>query len=155
MRSPVVLNDAGLQLETGQHQLIEAQSETTEEVIAVIPQPWVILSQGGIIPLKVEVQQDVAVPTEYTMTYEYPPFQLNFTPKAVVTDVGESGGASASAAYNCIESPCGQFVVSEAVRYAKAWGEPQRSGNYPNCQLLVAGGGKLFRNSVVSGQETD
>lgn len=133
MRSPLVLNDAELQLETSRYQLVEAQSETTEEVIAVIPQPWVILSQGGIIPLKVEVQQDVAIPTEYTMTYEYPPFQLNFTPKAVVTEIEEAGAtASASASYNCIESPCGQFVVSEAVQYAKKWGKPEKNSRYPN-----------------------
>jgi tripartite motif-containing protein 71 len=152
MRSPEVLKDAELQLETSQYQLIEAESETTEEVIAVIPRPWVILSQGSIMPLKIEVQPDVEVPTEYTMTYEMPPFELNFDPEAVVGEVDEAGGASASAsAVRCPKgSPCGQFVVSDAVQYAKRWGKPERNPIYPdfhsnNCtnflsQIMAHGG---------------
>jgi streptogramin lyase len=136
MRSPAVLNDAELQLETGQYQVVKANSETTEEVVAVISQPWVILSQGSIMPLKIEVEPDVAVPTEFTMTYEYPPFEPNFTPEGVVTEVDESGGATASAsAVGCPNgSPCGQFNVADAVQYAKEWGKPERNKNYPNLE---------------------
>jgi hypothetical protein len=151
MRSPSVLKDAELQLETSQYQFIKAESETPEEVIAVIPRPWVILSQGSIIPLKVEVEPDVEVPTEFTMTYEYPPFELNFDPEAIVTEVDESG-ATASAVASCPKgSPCGQFDVSAAVKYAKEWGKPERNKKYPtkfgsdNCtnflsQIMTHGG---------------
>lgn len=152
MRSPAVLNDAELQLETSEYNFIKAESETPEEVIAVIPQPWVILSQGSIMPLKIEVEPDTEVPTEFTMTYEYPPFELNFTPEALVTEVDESG-ATASAAVSCPQpqgSPCGQFDVAAAVKYAKKWGKADRNPNYPdfeenNCtnflsQIMAHGG---------------
>ncbi|HET8814502.1 MAG TPA: SMP-30/gluconolactonase/LRE family protein [Solirubrobacterales bacterium] len=162
MRSEAVLKDAELQLETIQYQLIEAESETTEEVIAVIPQPWIILSQGSIMPLKIEVEQDVEVPTEYTMTYEYPPFEINFTPVGVVTEVGEAGGATASASsISCPNgSPCGQFVVSEAVKYAKHWGKPERNNKYPdfgsnNCtnflSQIMAHGGMAYMRAFEHG----
>jgi hypothetical protein len=163
MRSPAVFKDAELQLETGQYQALEAASEATEEVIAVIPQPWVILSQGSIMPLKIEVEPDVAVPTEFTMTYEYPPFEPNFTPEGVVTEVDEFGGATEgwSSSIGCPNgSPCGQFNVSDAVKYAKEWGKPQRNENYPdledvNCtnflSQIMAHGGMGYMRAYAHG----
>lgn len=120
------LNDAGVQLEVGEYQLVSAEAETSEEVVAVIAQPWVILKQGSIMPLKMEVQSDVEVPTEYTVSYTLPAFEPNFTPEAVVTE------ASASAVVNgrCLEgSPCGSFDVEAAAKYAEYWGNEAHSRN--------------------------
>jgi tripartite motif-containing protein 71 len=133
---PQSLDDAADQIENDHYQLIRAQSETTEEVVAVIAKPWVILAQGGILPLKIEVQPDVAVPTEYTMTYEYPPFELNFTPAAVVTEA--TGGEPVATASSVIDhgchgvaSPCGSFEYGAAANYAEYYGtEPHDRNNH-------------------------
>jgi sugar lactone lactonase YvrE len=161
LESAAALNDAAAQLEVAQYQMITADSETSEEVIAVIPRPWLILAQGSIIPLKMEVQQDVQVPVEYTMTFEYPPFELNFTPEDVVTEaVVTEPTASASAVVNerCLESgPCGVFDSAKAARYAEYWGTPPHDRNHyywnwgeDNCtnflsQIVARGGMNLMR----------
>jgi hypothetical protein len=132
MQSAAALNDAKLQLETAKYEVVKAEAETTEEVVIVIPPPWAFIGGGPIVPLKVEVLPDVETPTEFELVYEYP--HLESRPKAVIGEIygAEGSAAWASQTYNCIESPCGQFVVSEAVRYAKAWGKAERNPNYPN-----------------------
>ncbi|MGN6663868.1 MAG: amidase domain-containing protein [Solirubrobacterales bacterium] len=158
MHSAAVLNDAELQQETSQYQLIKAEAETPEEVVAVIPQPWIILHQGSIMPLKIAVEPDAQIPNEYTMTYEYPPFEPSFEPVAVVSEFDEGGGATGDDRpdVTCPNgSPCGQFVVSDAVKYAKEWGKPERNPNYPdfganNCtnflsQIMAHGGMAYMR----------
>jgi hypothetical protein len=169
IEAPASLNDAALQVENGVYQLITAKGETSEEIVAVIPKPWLIITQGSIIPLKIKVQQDAQVPTEYTMTYEYPPFELNFTPKSIVTEeIGGEGEATASIltygycwlreAGNTTRSPCGHFDYSAAASYAEKWGHPpnhDRNPHFPdfgenNCtnyisQILGRGGMRFMR----------
>jgi hypothetical protein len=138
--TPISLNDAAVQIENGEYQLTAAKAETKEEVVAVIAQPWLILAQGSIIPLKIEVEPDVEVPTEYTMTYEYPPFELNFTPKGIVAEAfGGEAKATASAIVNArcdfytdptqSKSPCGNFARIPAAEYAEMWGNPEHDRN--------------------------
>jgi hypothetical protein len=51
--TPTSLNDAAVQFENGAYQLITAKGETSEEVVAVIAQPWLTLAQGSIIENRV------------------------------------------------------------------------------------------------------
>jgi hypothetical protein len=166
--TPASLNDAATQIQNGEYQILTAKAKTNEEVVAVIAQPWLILAQGSIIPLKIEVQPDVEVPTEYIMTYEYPPFELNFTPKSIVTEeIGGGGEATASIltyghcewreAGHTTKSPCGHFDSSAAASYAEYWGNPNhdRNGHFPdygsnNCtnfisQIIGRGGMRFLR----------
>jgi tripartite motif-containing protein 71 len=130
MQTPAVLADAQLQLETAQYEVTEAESETTEEVIMVIPPPWALISGGSIIPLKVEVLPDVQIPTEFELVYVYP--RLEPSPEAVIGEIYGVEGSAGYASSGCTQSPCGDFVVSEAVQYAKRWGKPERNPEYPN-----------------------
>lgn len=142
-QSPSVLNDAGLQLESGEYQLASAQSEMSEEereeeVVAVIAHPWVVLRSGSIIPLKMEVQPDGEVPTEYNVTYTLPPFELNVDPPGEEPQfVGMEATASAIVNGYCgfytdptkSRSPCGDFAVNRAAAYAEYFGNPDHDRN--------------------------
>jgi sugar lactone lactonase YvrE len=166
--SPAVLDNADAQIEVAEYQRFQANAETTEEIVAVIAQPWVILKQGSIMPLEIRVEPDVEIPTEYTMTYEYPPFEPNFTPETIVMEAaGEEGEMTPfiltyghcewRLAGNETKSPCGQFDAAAAAAYAEKWAVPghDRNPHFPdrgenNCtnfvsQIIGRGGMRFMR----------
>ena len=166
------LNDVGAQLEIAEYEHLKANSETKEEVVAVIAHPWVVLRQGSIMPLELKVQPDKVVPTEFTLSYTMPPFESNFIPEDVAWGVsgGKAGGGGfdpliATVGYcewrlagNQTKSPCGSFDASAAASYAEAWSVPpnhDRNPHFPdykdnNCtnfvsQILGRGGLPFMR----------
>ena len=166
--SPASLNDAAAQLEIAEYQHLQAVAETNEEVVAVLTRPWLVLRQESIIPLDIRVEPDIEIPTEYTVTYEYPPFELNFTPESIVWEAsGGEGEATASIltfghcewreAGNTTKSPCGHFEAAVAASYAEYWGNPNhdRNPHFPdygenNCtnfmsQVIGRGGMRFMR----------
>jgi DNA-binding beta-propeller fold protein YncE len=121
--TPKVLKDAQLQLETSQYELTAAQAETTKEVVAVIAKPWVVLSQGVVVPAKIEVAPVVYTPIEWEVEVFIPKAQL----EAQVWPVGLAVEFLSSLAANghCsiyAESPCGSPDLDRAANYAKYWG---------------------------------
>jgi hypothetical protein len=154
------LNDAAAQLELAEYEQLKANSETKEQVVAVIARPWVVLRQESTMPLEIKVQPDKEVPTEFTLTYTMPPFEPNFTPQDVIWEAsgGKAGGGGsdpfiATVGYcewrlagNQTKSPCGHFDASAAAEYAEAWSVPpnhDRNPHFPdykdnNCTNFVS-----------------
>jgi sugar lactone lactonase YvrE len=165
LETRAVLNDAGLQLEVDTYHLTKAEAETSEEVIAVIAQPWVILKQGSIIPLKMEVEPDAEVPTEYTVTYTLPKFELNVTPESVVGEAASASSVNGGCSKNA--SPCGDLDLDGMARYGVYWGNPEHheaSNPYyhdyegTNCtnfisQILKNGGDAKFMRAFEKGDD--
>jgi streptogramin lyase len=150
------LNSAAVQLEASEYQLALADRETTEEVIAVIGRPWVILNQKSILPIEVIIEADTATPTEYDATYVLPPWEPNVFPEAVVEEATTSSAVNG----HCLDSehsPCGEFNIGAANSYAEYWGSEQHPRNPEfhdfgddNCtnfisQILLHGGMRFMR----------
>jgi sugar lactone lactonase YvrE len=129
IHSPEALNSAAVQLEVGEYRLAKAEAETSEEVVAVIPTPWVVLAQGGIVPAQIELKV-TEVPTEYNVVFVPPPFESNMPSESAPAEL--MGEATISAVVNgrCLEgSPCGTFDASRAANYAEYFGSPKHSRN--------------------------
>jgi sugar lactone lactonase YvrE len=157
--SPAVLNDAATQLEVAEYQLAKAQASTEEEVVAVIPRPWVVLAQGGVVPAQIELKATES-PTEYNVVFVPPPFELNIPPPSGNEAEELIAEATISAVVNgrCLEgAPCGVFDADKAARYAEYFGNPAHSRNPKyldfgsnNCtnfvsQILARGGMSYMR----------
>jgi hypothetical protein len=153
------LNSAAAQLDSYEYEITTAETQTNEEVVAVLSQPWVVLKQGSVIPLDLAVQPDKEVATEYTVSYTLPTFEPNVTPEAVATEAT----ASASSVHRCLEgSPCGQFDAPLASTYAEKWGDPPNDRNPmfydfgpENCtnflsQIMLRGGMTYMRRFIES-----
>ena len=157
LESPALFNDAQMQLENGYYQLAKAQTETNDEVIAVIPRPFVVLDQGGVVPAEIELKA-TEVPTEYNFVYTLPAFEPNFEPEPV--GVGTEAVASSLPNGSCTRaaSPCGYPDLNRAARYAVKWGEGRNTEEYTNygsndctnfvSQILRAGRVKYMRYGI-------
>ena len=121
LESPASFNDAQMQLENGYYQLAEAQTETSDVVIAVIPRPFVVLDQGGVVPAEIELKV-TEIPTEYNVVYTLPAFEPNFEPEPV--GIGVEAVASSLPNGSCTKesSPCGYPDLNRAAQYAVYWG---------------------------------
>jgi hypothetical protein len=157
--SPSALNDAAVQLEVAEYQVAQAEASSNEEVVAVIPQPWVVLAQGGVVPAQIELKS-TEIPTEYTVVFVPPPFELNIPPPGGNEAEELMAEATISAVVNgrCLQgSPCGVFDAGHAAHYAEHFGNPQhdRNPNFidfgaNNCtnfvsQILARGGMSYMR----------
>jgi Putative amidase domain len=158
-KSPKALTDADLQMELADYQLATAQSETSKEVVAVIPVPWVVLSEEWKVPAKIEVRPDVSIPIKWELEVTLPLGEL----EAMVYPVGLSMEFLSSLSVNghCQrkQSPCGAPDLNRAARYAVYWGDENHHGarnphyhDYEsnNCtnfvsQILFAGGVKFMK----------
>ena len=154
LESPASFNDAQMQLENGYYQLAKAQTETSDEVIAVIPRPFVVLDQGGVVPAEIELKV-TEIPTEYTVVYTLPAFEPNFEPEPV--GVGVEAVASSLPNGSCTSeiSPCGYPDLDRAAKYAVKWGAGRNNSEYADygsndctnfiSQVLRAGRYKFMR----------
>jgi sugar lactone lactonase YvrE len=156
-KSSYALADAAAQLENGEYELMRAATESSQEVIAVFAQPWVVLAQGGIVPALIEVVPDAETPNEFEIFVSVPP-QVEEEPEFVTDAVASASSINGHCPPNT--SPCGQFDVTRAANYAKYWGNEDHQGgwnrdHYPdwganNCtnftsQVLRAGRMKFMR----------
>jgi DNA-binding beta-propeller fold protein YncE len=156
LHSPASLNDAAIQIDAAYYRLADAQAETSDPVVAVIAQPWVVLNQGGVVPAQVELKV-TETPNEYTVVYTLPPFEPNFFPETMTMEATASSIANGSCTQE--QSPCGFPNLDSAARYAVYWGnEAHHFARNPfyhdyqsnDCtsfisQILRAGGMKFMR----------
>lgn len=122
LETPASLNDAQLQLENGYHELASAQGETADTVVAVIPSPWVVLDQGGVVPVEKVELKVTEIPTEYNVTYTLPPFEINFDPMPIAVSMEATVSSVANGHCPPNASPCGRFDADRAASYARYWG---------------------------------
>ncbi|MGC1852879.1 MAG: amidase domain-containing protein [Solirubrobacterales bacterium] len=153
------LTDAAIQLENSEYQLAQAQEETTQEVVAVIAQPWVVLSESVIVPAKIEILPDVQVPIEWEVEVTLPQaaIEAQVYPVGLAMEFLSSFAANGKCEKN--QSPCGTPDLDRAARYAVYWGNEDhnhaRNNNYwdygsNDCtnfisQILRAAGTKFMR----------
>jgi hypothetical protein len=127
-QTPEALNDAATQLETDEYELASAQGETDHEVIAVIAEPWVVLAQGQIAPVHIEVAPVEEIPTEYVIHVIMPANeqQAQFFPVYLRLDATASATVNGYCAAG--QSPCGDFDSLAGTLYATFWGNPVHDG---------------------------
>jgi sugar lactone lactonase YvrE len=130
--SPQELPDVEAQIEEGEYHLISASHETPYEVIAVVAQPWVVLSQGGIVPALIEVVPDTETPNEFEVVVSVPEFDEEEQMEEKAAMLVATASASSSLSGHCPpgESPCGQFDFNRAAKYAKYWGSEEHQGGF-------------------------
>ncbi|HEU5254278.1 MAG TPA: amidase domain-containing protein [Solirubrobacterales bacterium] len=153
------LADVEVQIDGGEYQLINAADETQLEVVAVIAQPWVVLAQGGIVPVAIEVVPDTETPNEFEVWLPLPqtPEEKAVWPAQAI--IGTFSRAALNGTCAVAESPCGALDFDQMARYAVYWGNEEHHGarnpfyadyGSNNCtnfisQILRAGGGRFMR----------
>jgi sugar lactone lactonase YvrE len=166
LETPRVLNDASLQQEEAVYDLASAQAEVPQEVLAVIPVPWVVLAEGQVVPTRIEVEPDVDTPTVYEVEVILPEFDVNESqnptdPKHAHNypahlDVAATASVATDGKCPRFASPCGTPEYLRMTHYAEYWGNETHDRNPEfsdfgdnNCtnfvsQVIQAGGMKYM-----------
>jgi hypothetical protein len=73
LEDPRGLANAQVQRNVGEYELAKAQSETNAEVLAVLPEPWILLSDESVIPATITVAPVLLEPNEFVVIVHLPP----------------------------------------------------------------------------------
>jgi hypothetical protein len=76
LETPHGLANVEVQRNVGEYELAKAQSETKAEVVAVLPEPWILLSDESVIPATITVAPVILEPNEFVVIVHLPPKKL-------------------------------------------------------------------------------
>jgi hypothetical protein len=123
LEKPHALANGEVQRNVGEYELSVAQTETQAAVVAVIPQPWILLSDQSVIPATISVAPVVLEPNEFIVTVHLPTDEIAASVYPVqVVDAAIFSSQSGSCLH--ARSPCGSPSLDSADQYAVYWGNP-------------------------------
>jgi hypothetical protein len=128
IETPHGLANVEVQRNVGEYELAKAQSETKAEVIAVLPEPWILLSDESVIPATITVAPVILEPNEFVVIVHLPPKKLRkgahpIQANAAVYSMSEIDKFDCVKVEVCV--PWNSQARQDAAVYAEKWSKKE------------------------------